>query len=209
LESRAGIRTGTDSERRAVAMTDDLSNTVPFSPDDIAAHAEHDHIAAVFPDRDTATAAIEHLRSLGLGSEHLGLAVHGDDPVVFEHDEDLDLVRDTEVGALVGAPIGAIAGVALAGLVVPGIGLIGLGGMFALAGASALWGGLIGGYVGAAAGDEGWNAHRDLTYTALEPGEVLVVVCSHGHADAAREAMEQHAGRIHAIDPGHLGRRDG
>jgi len=190
-------------------MTDRITDGGPFSPDDIAAHAEHDHIAAVFPDRDTATAAIEHLQSLGLGSEHLGVAIHGDDPVVFEHDEDRELLRDTEVGALAGAPIGAIAGVALAGLTVPGIGLIGLGGMFALAGASALWGGLVGGYVGAAAGDEGWNAHRDLTYTALAPGEVLVVVCSHGHAGAIEDVVEQHSGRIHPIDPEHLGRRGG
>ena len=190
-------------------MTDHTTGNAPFSPEDIAAHAEHDHIAAVFPDRHTATAAIEHLQSLGLGSEHLGVAVHGDDPVVFEHDEDRELLRDTEVGALVGAPVGAIAGVVLAGLTVPGIGLIGLGGMFALAGASALWGGLVGGYLGAAAGDEGWNAHRDLTYTALAPGEVLVVICSHGHPDAARDVMAQHSGRIHPIDPEHLGRQGG
>lgn len=190
-------------------MNDGTTGSGPFPPEDIAAHAEHDHIAAVFPDRATATAAIEHLRSLGLGSEHLGVAVHGADAVVFEHDEDRELVRDTEVGALVGAPVGAIAGLALAGLAVPGIGLVGVGGMFALAGASALWGGLVGGYLGAAAGDEGWNAHRDLTYTALAPGEVLVVVCSHGHPDAARDVMTQHSGRIHPIDPEHLGRRDG
>ncbi|HSL74706.1 MAG TPA: hypothetical protein VK853_09565 [Ilumatobacteraceae bacterium] len=190
-------------------MTDDTIDNGPFSAEDIAAHAEHDHLAAVFPDRAAATAAIERLLALGLGSQHLGVAAHGDDPVVFEHDEDRDLMRDTEVGALVGAPIGAIAGVALAGLAIPGIGLIGLGGMFALAGASALWGGMIGGYVGAAAGDEGWNAHRDLTYTALEPGQVLVVVCSHGHADTVRDVMEQHSGRIHQIGPNHLGRRRG
>jgi hypothetical protein len=178
----------------------------PFTPEDLAAHAEHDHIAAVFPDRETATHAIDCLHELGLGSEHLGVAIHGDDAVVFEHDEDRDLVSDTELGAVVGAPIGAIAGFALAGLTVPGIGLIGLGGMFALAGAAALWGGLIGAYVGAAAGDEGWNAHRDLSYTALDPGEVLVVVCSHGHADAIREVVDRHSGRMHPIEQGNLGR---
>ena len=190
-------------------MTDDVTDSERFSPDDLAAHAEHDHIAAVFPDRASATAAIEQLRSLGLGSEHLGVAIHGADPFVFEHDEDRELLRDTEVGAIAGAPIGAIAGLALAGLTVPGIGLIGLGGMFALAGASALWGGLVGGFVGAAAGDEGWNAHRDLTYTALAPGEILVVVCSHGHADAIAEVVEQHSGRIHPVDPASLGRPNG
>lgn len=178
----------------------------PFSPEDLAAHAEHDHIAAVFADRETATDAIERLHELGLGSEHLGVAIHGDDSVVFEHDEDRDLMTDTELGAVIGAPIGAIAGFTLAGLVIPGVGLIGLGGMFAFAGASALWGGMIGAYVGAAAGDESWNAHRDLSYTALEPGEVLVVVCSHGHADAIAEVVDQHSGRMHPIERHHLGR---
>lgn len=180
----------------------------PFGHDDIAAHAEHDHIAGVFPDRATATAAIDRLRELGLGSEHLGLAVHGGESIVFEHDADHELVHDTEIGVLAGAPIGAIAGLAVAALAVPGIGLVGLGGMFAIAGASALWGGLIGGYVGATVGDEGWNAHHDLSYTALEPGEVLVVVCSHGHADAIREVIEQHSGRVEVVDPAHLGRPD-
>jgi hypothetical protein len=179
-----------------------------LDPGDIAAHAEHDHIAAVFPDRERATAAIDDLRRLGLGSEHLGVAVHGDDSIVFEHDEDAELIRDTETGALVGAPIGAIAGLAVAGLALPGIGLVGLGGMFAFAGASALWGGLIGGYLGAAAGDTTWNVHRDLTYTPIQQGEVLVVICSHGHADAIDDVVERHSGRLHPVDPAHLGRPD-
>jgi hypothetical protein len=179
----------------------------PFSPEDIAAHAEHDHIAAVFADRQHATEAVDGLRSLGLGSEHLGVAIHGDESIVFEHDEDDELLRDTGTGAVAGVSIGAIAGLSLAGLAVPGIGLIGVGGMFALAGASALWGGLVGAYLGAAVGEDGWTAHEDLSYTALEHGEVLLVVCSHGHADAVRDVMEQHAGRLQSIPPTHLGRR--
>jgi hypothetical protein len=178
----------------------------PFAPEDVAEHRQHDHVAAVFPDRGTAAEAVDELRSLGLGSGHLGIAVRTDDLAVFEHDEDDELLRDTETGALLGVPIGALAGLALAAFAVPGIGLIGVGGMFALAGASALWGGLVGAYLGAAAGDEGWAAHADLSYTALGPGEVLVVVCSHGHADTVREVLERHAGRIHAVDPADLGR---
>ena len=173
----------------------------------MAAHAEHDHIAAVFADRDHATQAVDGLRSLGLGSEHLGVAIHGDESIVFEHDEDDELLRDTETGAAAGISIGAIAGLGLAALAVPGVGLIGVGGMFALAGASALWGGLVGAYLGAAVGEDGWTAHEDLSYTALEHGEVLLVVCSHGHADAVRDVMEQHAGRLQSIPPTHLGGR--
>jgi hypothetical protein len=191
-------------------MTDDplVDRIGAFDPDDLAAHTEHDHLAAIFPDRERATAAIDDLRGLGLGSEHLGVAVHGDDSIVFEHDEDQEWVHDAGTGALVGAPIGALAGLVVAGLAVPGIGLVGVGGMFALAGASALWGSLIGGYLGARAGDEAWNAHHDLGYTPLEPGEVLVVVCTHGHAEAIGDVVERHSGRLHPIDPAHLGHHD-
>jgi hypothetical protein len=191
-------------------MTDDrpTEQLGAFDPHDIAAHATHDHVAAIFPNRALAAAAIDDLRRLGLGSHHLGVAVHGQDSILFEHDEDRELVRDTETGALLGAPIGAIAGLAVAGLAVPGIGLVGVGGMFAFAGASALWGGLIGGYLGATAGDRAWNVHRDFGYTALQPGEVLVVVCSHGHADAIDQVAARHEGRIHRVQPEHLGLPD-
>jgi hypothetical protein len=170
-----------------------------IAPDDIRAHAEHDHIAAVFADRDHATGAVEELRALGLGSEHLGIAVHGADAVVFEHDERAELVHDTEVGLLAGAPLGAIAGIGIAALAVPGIGMIGAGGTLAIAGASALWGALLGAYTGAAKGEAGWEAHEDLSYTALDPGEVLVVVCSHGHADAVHAVMREHDGQLRPV----------
>ena len=173
------------------------------------AHRGHDHVAAVFPSRDEASAAIDALQALGLGSEHLGVAAHSTDAIVFEHDEDAEWVHDTEVGALIGAPVGAIAGLAVAALAIPGIGLVGLGGMFALAGTSALWGGLIGGYLGAGAGDDTWNTHHDLGYTALQPGEVLVVVCSHGRTDAINEVVAAHSGRLHPIDAAHIGQLDG
>lgn len=177
---------------------------VPFSREDIAAHDEHDHIAASFPDREHASAAVADLCELGLGSEHLGAAVHGDASVVFEHDMDSEWPHDVAVGAVVGAPIGAIAGVAMAALAVPGLGVLGLGGTLAFAGASALWGSLLGGYTGATVGDVGWTAHEDLSYAALQPGEVLVVVCSHGHGDAVRDVMRRHDGELRAVEP-HVG----
>jgi len=180
------------------------TENVGFSPADIRGHDEHDHLAAVFADRRHAVDTVDELRLLGLGSEHLGIAVHGDDSVVFEHDADTELLHDAELGAVAGAPIGAIAGIGLAALAVPGIGVIGVGGMLALAGASTLWGGLLGAYLGAAAGESGWMEHEDIGYTALDEGEVLVVVCSHGHGDAVREVTQRHAGHLHTIEAGHL-----
>jgi hypothetical protein len=183
------------------SSTDRPITHVGFTAEELAAHGEHDHLAAIFPDRQLAEDAVDELRRLGLGSEHLGLAVRGDDQIVFEHDEDADLARDTVIGASVGMSVGAIAGFGLAALAVPGIGLVGLGGILALTGVSALWGGTVGAYLGAAAGEDGWSAHADLGYTALQPGEVFVVVCSHGHADAARDALARHGGRPHEIGP--------
>jgi len=177
---------------------------VGFSPEDVRTHDEHDHLAAVFADREHAVAAVDELRSLGLGSEHLGIAVHGDDAVAFEHDADTELLHDTELGVVAGVPIGTIAGFGLAALTVPGIGVVGVGGLLALAGASALWGGLLGAYLGVAVGESGWTEHEEIGYTALEEGEVLVVVCSHGHADAVQETMQRHAGRLHTIEAGRL-----
>lgn len=158
----------------------------------------------MFADRPHAVEAVDELRSLGLGSEHLGIAVHGDDAVAFEHDADAELAHDSELGVIAGVPIGAIAGIAVAALAIPGIGMIGAGGLLAVTGTSALWGGLLGAYFGAAAGESGWTEHEDIGYTALKPGEVLVVVCSHGHPDAVREVLQRQAGRLHTIGAGQI-----
>jgi hypothetical protein len=59
-----------------------------------------------------------------------------------------------------------------------------------------LWGGLLGGYLGTAVGDVGWEEHQEFGYVALEPAEVLVVVCSHGQPDVVRELMQSNGGRL-------------
>jgi len=53
------------------------------------------HIAAVFGDRAHATEAVDALRELGLGSDHLGVAVRGEDAVVFEHDDEPPPVKQS------------------------------------------------------------------------------------------------------------------
>jgi len=167
-----------------------------MSTEVIKSHAEHDHLAAVFSDREHAEAAIEELRALGLGSEHLGVAVHTGDSVVFEHDTEAEMLHDLEVGAAVGAPLGFLAGIALAALTVPGIAV---GGLLALASAGAGWGGFLGGYVGIGVGEKAINEHADIELLALRPGEVLVVVCSHGYPDEVLDTMRRHHGRIREL----------
>ena len=183
-------------------MNDQALSTLrrPFSPDEVVALSEHEHIGAVFADRYHAAAAVEDLRALGLGSEHLGVAVRGGESVVFEPDEDTDPARDTVVGAASGAGLGAVAGITLEALAIPGFGLLHVGGTLAIGGVSTMRGALIGAYTGAAGGEAGREAHHALSYSALRDGEVLVVACSHGRAGAVRDALERHAGRLHPID---------
>jgi hypothetical protein len=54
----------------------------------------------------------------------------------------------------------------------------------------------MGSYAGAAKGAQGWTEHEKFGYDALEPGEVLVVVCSHGHADAVNDVMQECGARV-------------
>lgn len=157
-----------------------------------SAHHEHHHVAAVFADHEHATVAVDELRSLGLGSEHLGIAVRGTDDVVFEFDEGADTARDTAVGAAAGAPIGALAGIGLVAAGVPGLAV---GGVLALAGVSALWGAMLGAFVGTSVAGDEWDEHEALTYTPLERGQVLVVVCGHGREDEIRDVVGRHGGR--------------
>ena len=167
-----------------------------MTPDQFDAHLDHDHVAAVFANRRSAEDAVATLRAQGFGSEHLGIAVHDDNRVDFEHDAESEMIHDTEVGVAAGVPVGALAGFIIAAIASTGFGVIGVGGVLALSGASALWGGLLGGYLGTAAGDVAWEEHQDFGYVALEPGEVLVVVCSHGRRDEVRELMMSSGGRL-------------
>ncbi len=166
-----------------------------MSIDHTAVHDVHDHVAAVFSDRSSAEAAVADLRAHGLGSEHLGVAVHGTDTVVFEHDDQAEVLHGMETGAVVGAPVGFLAGLALFALVVPGIAV---GGILGLSAVTAGWGAFLGAYAGIGAGDRAGESHAELERLSLEPGEVLVVACRHEPSDDLGSVMERHGGRLHS-----------
>jgi hypothetical protein len=181
-----------DADEAAIAVQ---LRPLPLSEEEIRAHREHDHVAAVFPRRSSAEAAVDELRQLGLGSDRLGVAVHGDQLVSFERDAERDLERDTGIGIGAGVVGGFLAGFALMGLAVPGIGLVGVGGLLALGAASGFGGAFLGGYLGVAAGDRAFTVHEQLAAVALAPGEVVVAVCSHGHPAEVERVFQRHGGR--------------
>lgn len=202
LETQAGEPVGTFTAPYgpAVSATDeaiiDALHERAASAEQISVHAAHDHIAAVFATRDEAEAAVADLRELGLGSEHLGVAVHGSTHVAFEHDEESDLAHDAEAGVAAGASLGFLAGVALAAFAIPGLGVLGIGGLFAVGAASGFGGAMLGGFLGIAAADREFSEHDELSETPLNPGEVLVAVRSHGEPETVRSAMQRHGGRL-------------
>jgi hypothetical protein len=172
----------------------------PVSEDEVHAHQEHDHIAAVFHTQDAAEAAVHKLRELGLGSAQLGVAVHAGDRVAFERDAEAELEHDVGVGVGAGVTVGFFAGFALMGLAVTGVGTIGVGGLLALGAAGGFGGGMLGGYMGVAAGDQPLAVHEHLAAAALKPGEVLVAVCSHGHPETVRQVLQRHGGTLRSAE---------
>jgi hypothetical protein len=163
------------------------------------------HVGAVFGDHTGAEAAVVELRKRGMADDHLGIALRQADSHILEEDVEADLAHGIEKGIAVGAPIGAIAGVTILALAIPGVGILGVGGILAAGG---LTGALAGTFLGALLGlaseehelDEEWDWER----LPLQPGEVLVVVADHGHPDEVRDVLQQHGGAL-VSKPHHLG----
>lgn len=157
---------------------------------------DHEHVAAVLPDAVAAVAAVSALRAAGFGSEHLGVAVRHGDRIAFERDDDEDLRHDVTRWAALGAPAGALAGMALIAAAAPGIAV---GGVLAMAAAGTVGGTVLGAFGGMLHGQPSRDEHLDLTARLgpmLGHGEVLVVCLAHDAADRVRDILTAHSGRL-------------
>jgi hypothetical protein len=164
--------------------------------DEVRSHGRHDHVAAVFGTREAAQGTVDELRQQGFGTDRMGMAVREGAPRVFERDAETEVLHDAGMGAAAGGAIGFLAGMAIAAIVfVPG-GIIGLGGILALGAGSTLGGAMLGGYIGQDTADRAFDEREELSEMHLEPGKVLVVVCSHGHPADVEEIMERHHGDL-------------
>ncbi len=164
--------------------------------------AVEEHLGAVFGERDEAEAAVEDLRHLGLADEHLGVAVRQPDGHVFEEDAETDVAHGIEKGIAIGAPIGALAGMTVLTLLVPGLGTLGVGGILAAGGLSgALAGTYLGAFLGLTAEEHVVEEEWDWERVPLQPGQVLIVVAGHGHPDQVTEVLVAHGGHLVAKPP--------
>lgn len=157
---------------------------------------DHEHVVAVLPDAVAATAAVTALRAAGLGSEHLGVAVRHGDRIAFERDDDADLRHDVTRWAALGAPAGALAGMALVAAAAPGLAV---GGVLAMAAAGTVGGTVLGAFGGMLHGQPSRDEHLDLTAQLgpmLSHGEVLVVCLAHEVGDRVRDILTANGGRL-------------
>jgi hypothetical protein len=163
------------------------------------------HVGAVFDDRAAAEAAVVELRRHGWADDHLGVAIRQADPYVFEEDVGADISHAAEKGVAVGAPIGAIAGMAIMAFAIPGAGLLGVGGILAAGGIpGALAGTYFGALLGLAAEEHELDEEGDWERVPLEPGQVLVVVAGHGHPDDVTDVLGSNGGHLLSKPP-HVG----
>jgi hypothetical protein len=155
------------------------------------------HLGAVFEDQRSAESAVAELRRIGLGDEHLGVAVHTRDGYVFEEDVETQVAHRLEKGIAIGAPIGAVAGMTVLALAVPGAGTLGVGGILAAGGLSgALAGTFLGAYLGLSSEEEVLEEEWDWERLPLQQGQMLVVVSGHGHPTEVTEVLRRHGGHI-------------
>lgn len=167
--------------------------------------AIEDHLGAVFDDRAGAEAAVRDLRRLGLADEHLGVAVHHSETYALEEDVDAEVAHGLKKGIAIGAPIGAVAGMTVLALAVPGVGTLGVGGILAAGGITgALAGGFWGAYLGLTAEEHALEEEWDWERVPLTPGQVLIAVSGHGHPEQVVGVLQRHGGRVVAKPP-HVG----
>lgn len=168
----------------------------PIAEEEIEAHARHDHIAAVFDDREAARAAVDELRSMGLGSDRMGVALREGAAQVYERDAEQEMIRDTGRGMAIGAAIGLLAGMSVAAIVlVPG-GFVMVGGLLAIGVPLAAGGAMLGGFAGEALAERAFTEREDLSAVQLGAGQQLVAVCGHGHRETVEALLERHGGEL-------------
>ena len=187
---------GASATPETQAVLDGLEARVK-TPDVACEAYEHEHVVAVFPDRDSAAAGVAELRDLGLGSDHLGVAVNSGEQVVFERDE--EAVLGSRVAT--GSAAGALAGIALTLVAIPGLTPLGIGGLFAIGPISGIGGAMLGGFLGIASVDDAFTAHGDIRETPLAPGEVLVAVLAHGQRETVESVAQRNNGTLLTLKP--------
>ena len=157
-------------------------------------------VVGMFESRDAAEDAILHLQKSGFANDQIGVAMrdYRESAEVAEATGADDLSAEgATAGAISGAGVGALIGLALAGsaIALPGIGPILVAGPLAAgltgAGVGAASGGLVGGLIGAGIPEEEAKEY----HSRLERGHILISVrCDDSNASTARRILTSEGG---------------
>jgi hypothetical protein len=145
-------------------------------------------LTRVFDDYSAANAAVQELKTAGLGDSHIGIVASnvdgwhkpGGGDVDPKHDKDRDGKDDRAEGAAAGGGMGAVAGGAvgvaagLGMLAIPGIGPVVAMGWLASLAAGAVAGGAAGGVIGALVESGTSKENAELYAEALRRGGAIV-----------------------------------
>jgi len=158
-------------------------------------HARHRNIPAVFEEHRHAEAAVAELRALGIADDHLGVAIHEPGEHVYEQDAERETLEAVRRGLMVGGPVGALAGIALIAVALPGVATIGIGGALAGVPSGTLAGGFLGGLAGLLAKVRLVDDEERWAEIPLSAGNVLLAVRTHGREDQVIDLLRRHGGR--------------
>jgi len=71
-----------------------------------------------------------------------------------------------------------------------------VGGLAAAGVAGGIGGTMLGAYLGVGAATDEVERHEQIRRVQLQPGETMVVVRTHGHADTVEGILQSHGGRL-------------
>jgi hypothetical protein len=161
--------------------------------------AERDVIVAAFADPFEAKESIDELRGAGFSEQEIGvIAPQGLDLDREEVAEHSMVAEASVIGAMAGAGLGSLWGMAMAAGLLPLIGPVVAGGLLASLVVTAATGAALGGLAGALAGLGVPEDEAVLYEQKLREGQVLLTVRHHGRAPEALAILERNNASVEA-----------
>jgi hypothetical protein len=150
-------------------------------------------VPAVFDDREQAEAAIEELREIGFSDDELGVMVPDPEHYHLMDNSLKEVMKGLGTGGAVGAPLGALAGLGVAGLLIPGLGVVGVGGALLWGGlGGAIWGTYLGAQIGMAVEIIHISDIERRYEIPLKQNQILIVVVAANQSEKVCQIMESH-----------------
>jgi hypothetical protein len=150
-------------------------------------------VPAVFENRGQAEAAIKELRAMGYSDDDLGVMVPDPEHYHLLDNSVKETLKGIGTGGVIGMPLGVLAGIGVASLMIPGLGPIGVGGALLWGGlGGTIWGAYLGAQIGLAAEIIHLEDIERRYEIPLKPNQMLLVVVAGNKANEVCRVLEMH-----------------